>query len=240
MNCFEFRRLIFAEPQRLPKAMLRHKEQCAACARLARQMESFEAAIREAAMVPVPEALADRVLLRYGSARPLLPWLRFGAWAVAAVLVLGVAVAVHLRDRNTDDVAAVVQTAESVGSDHPAVAAINYVLDNEPKLLKENRTGDRAVLAAALDKMRIRLPDDGTVRYLGKCPVPGGEGEHVVLQTAGARFSLILVPDRRFPGRVVVTDRNMVALSAPARSGTGSVIIVANSLQMLAGIESRL
>ncbi|MBX9813040.1 MAG: DUF3379 domain-containing protein [Burkholderiales bacterium] len=137
----------------------------------------------------------------------------------------------HLNYRTADEEPQVVAAA-ALGSNHPAVAAINYVLDNEPKLLKENRTGDMAVLLAALEKMRMRLPADGTtVRYLGKCPVPNGEGDHVVLQTPFGRVSLILVPDQLFASSVVVADRSMLALAAPTRSRNGSLILVADSVK---------
>lgn len=239
MNCFEFRRLMLADPRQWPEAMQQHRERCANCARLAKQMEGFETAIHEAATVPVPEALADRILLRHKPARSWLPQFEFGAWAFAAVLVLAVAVTVHFYDRPADNAGGMI-TAESLGSNHPAVAAINYVLDFEPALLRENQSGDPAVLTAALEKMHVRLPKDGKVRYLGKCPVPGGQGEHVVLNTPDAQFSLILVPDQRYSGRVLVSDRNMVALAAPASSGTGSVILVTNSMKMLTVLESKL
>ena len=167
MNCFEFRRLIFSEPRRL-EAEQRHMEQCAACAALAREMEVFEAKIHEAVMVPVPEALAERMLLRHKTVRPtVLFGFSFGGWAIAASLVAVITVAFHFNQGTPDELPPVV-AATALGSSHPAVAAINYVLDNEPKLLKENRTGDMAVLLSALDKMKVRLPTDGTtVRYLG-------------------------------------------------------------------------
>ncbi len=239
MNCLEFRRLIFAEPRRLRSAQKQHIERCAACATLAKEMEGFEAKIHETVMVPVPEALAERILLRHKTVRPPVRFgFSSGGWALAASLIVAIAVAFHLNYRTADEEPQVVAAA-ALGSNHPAVAAINYVLDNEPKLLKENRTGDMAVLLSALEKMRMRLPADGTtVRYLGKCPVPDGEGDHVVLQTPFGRASLILVPDRMFASSVVVADRNMLALAAPTRSRNGSLILVADSVKTLKRFEA--
>lgn len=239
MNCFEFRRLIFAEPRRLSPEQKRHAELCAACAELAKEAEGFEAKIHEAVMVPVPEALAERILLRHKTVHPPMRFgFSFGGWALAASLMVAIAVVFHLNYRTADEEPQVVAAA-ALGSNHPAVAAINYVLDNEPKLLKENRTGDMAVLLAALEKMRMRLPADGTtVRYLGKCPVPNGEGDHVVLQTPFGRVSLILVPDQLFASSVVVADRNMLALAAPTRSRNGSLILVADSVKTLKRFEA--
>lgn len=239
MNCFEFRRLIFAEPRRLPPKQKQHMEQCAACAGLAKEMEGFEAKIQEAVMVPVPEALAERVLLRHKTVRPPMRFgFSFGGWALAASLMVAVAVAFHLGHRTAEEEPQVVAAA-ALGSNHPAVAAISYVLDNEPKLLNENRTGDMAVLLNALEKMRMKLPADGTtVRYLGKCPVPNGEGDHVVMQTPFGHVSLILVPDQLFTSSVVVADRSMLALAAPTRSRNGSLILVADSVKTLKRFEA--
>jgi len=237
MNCFEFRRLIFAEPRRLLAEQKRHMEQCAACAGLAKEMEGFEAKIHEAMTVPVPEALAERVLLRHKTVRPAMKF-GFGGWALAASLMVAIAVAFHVNYRTAGEEPQVVAAA-ALGSNHPAVAAINYVLDNEPKLLKENRTGDMAVLLSALEKMGMRLPANGTtVRYLGKCPVPNGEGDHVVLRTPFGNASLILVPDQLFASSVVVADRDMLALAAPTRSRNGSLILVADSVKTLKRFEA--
>ncbi|MFN7087816.1 MAG: DUF3379 family protein [Burkholderiales bacterium] len=241
MNCFEFRRLIFAEPRRLLSKQKQHMEQCVACAALAKEMEGFEAKIHEAMMVPVPEALAERVLLRHKTIRPSMKFgfrPRFGGWALAASVIVAIAVSFYLDYRTADEEPQVV-AAVALGSNHPAVAAISYVLDNEPKLLKANHTGDMAVLLSALEKMKMRLPANGTtVRYLGKCPVPNGEGDHVVLQTPFGRASLILVPDQIFASSVVVADRNMLALAAPTRSRNGSLILVTNSVKTLKRFEA--
>lgn len=239
MNCFEFRRLIFAEPRRLLSEQMQHMAQCAACAALAKDMEGFEAKIHEALMVPVPESLAERILLRHKTVRPPMRFgFAFGGWALAASLAVAIAVTLHLGLRTADEEPQVV-AASTLGSNHPAVAAINYVLDNEPRLLKENRTGDMAVLLSALDKMKVRLPADGTtLRYLGKCPVPNGEGDHVVMQTPFGHVSLILVPDQLFRSSVVVADRHMLALSGPTRSRHGSIILVVSSMKSLRHFES--
>jgi hypothetical protein len=239
MNCFEFRRLIFAEPRRLLSEQKQHMEQCAACATLAKEMDGFETKIHEALRVPVPEALAERILLRHKTVRPPRRLgFSFGGWALAASLVVAIAVTFHF-DQRTPDEQPQVMAAASLGSNHPAVAAINYVLDNEPKLIKENRTGDMAVLLSALEKMKMKLPADGTtVRYLGKCPVPNGEGDHVVLNTPFGRASLILVPDQLFAASVVVADRSMLALAAPTRSRHGSLILVTDSVKTLKRFEA--
>lgn len=207
---------------------------CAACAHLAKEMESFEASLHDAALVPVPDALAARVLLRH-KIRPPAP---FGVWALAASVVLAFGVALHVyRDFPAEDNQ--VAPAATRGEHHPAVAAISYVLDYEPQLLEENRVGDPAEMQQALMQLGLKLPAEGvTVRYLGKCPViPDGTGEHIVLKTAFGQATLILAPSRSFV-REVVTHRDRTAIVSPARAG--GYILIADSPKTIGYIEKRL
>ena len=158
------------------------------------------------------------------------------AWALAASLVAAVGTGAYFYHRSTGLEEEQVLAAVSLSATHPAVAAITYVVDHEQRLLKEGRSGDPAAMRSALERLGLKLPADGvTVRYLGKCPVPDGTGEHVVLQTALGRVTLILVPDHPLGPRVIVADRQMTALAKPARSG--GYILVADSLDHVKQIE---
>ena len=230
MDCIEFRRVIFADPRARMPEQDAHVAGCAECANLARGMENFEARLYQATNVPVPDALADRILLR----RTNRAWIP-GVWALAASLVVAVGMSAYFYGSPGTGREQVLAPA-SVGTSHPAVAAISYVVDHESKLLAEGRSGDPAVMRAALARLGLRLPSSGVnVRYLGKCPVPGGTGEHVVLETALGRVTLILVPDQPFGPRVLVADRAMTALTVPVRSG--GYILVADSVEHVRRIE---
>lgn len=231
MNCFEFRRLILADPRQRTGEQEDHLAQCAACSQLAREMDGLEARVHDAVLVPVPEALAERVLLRHKVRRPA----GFGVWALAASLVLALAVVVQFY-RGPAGGGDRIVTAAALGENHQAVAAIAYVLDHEPQLLQENRAGDPAVMLGAFRQLGLKLPaKDVTVRYLGKCPVPEGTGEHVVLRTAFGQVTLILVPNQPFATRVVVAYRNKAAVASPAR--TGGYIVVADTLKEITRLE---
>jgi len=234
VTCFEFRRLLLADPRGKTAEQEEHLAQCSRCAELAANTVAFEARLQEALLVPVPDGLADKILLR----QKVRPQARYGLWAMAATLVLGVALGSQLyrtyglADEN-------LSTATAVGTNHPAVAAISYVVDHEAELLRQNRSGDASVLTSALQRLGLKFPSDGvSVRYLGKCPVPGGTGEHVVLTTPYGRVTLILVPDYPIGSRVIVADRNMTALASPA--GKGGYIVVAQSPQTIRHIERML
>ena len=233
MNCFEFRRLLLASPRVRTRDQKQHLAQCAACATLARGMEGFESRVHDALRVPVPEALADRVLLRH---KIRVPAIR--AWAIAASLLAAIGTGVYFY-RSSGLEEEQVLAAASLSAGHPAVAAINYVVDHEPQLLKEGRSGDPAVMRSALSKLGLKLPANHVkVRYLGKCPVPGGTGEHVVLEAPVGRVTLILVPEQPFASRVIVIDRDKTAVASPARGG--GYILVADSLNNARHVEKLL
>lgn len=235
MNCFEFRRKILASPRERTREREQHVRACAACEDLANEVERFESAIHDAALVPVPDALAARVLLRHRIRQPA----PFGVWALAASLVLTLGLALHFHGgfSGKDNQAAPAATR----SEHQAAAAaISYVLDYEPQLLAENRAGDPGEMRQALVQLGLRLPADGvTVRYLGKCPVvPDGTGEHIVLKTALGQVTLILAPGRSFASREVVAYRDRTAIISPARAG--GYILIADSQKTIRYIEKML
>lgn len=234
MNCFELRRLILADPRRRTGEQEEHLAQCASCAALAKEIQGFEAAIHHAASVPVPEGLAERVILR----RTMNRSARAGMWALAASVVVAVGLGAYFyAGPGPEDEDRVVAAAQ-LGARHPAVAAITYVLDEEPRLLRETPQLDTAVVRRALAHLGLKLPDTVAMRYLGKCPVPGGVGEHVVLETAFGRVTLILVPNQPIAPRVIVADRKLTALAAPVR--TGGYILVTDSVDKVRQAEQLL
>lgn len=234
MNCMEFRRSLLVNPRLRKREQKIHARECAACHAFAMELEGLESMIEDAARVPVPEALAERVILRQRTQRSG----RRVLFALAASLALAIGVGMHLY-RGVDTVAEEPIAATAPGHQNPAVAAISYVLEHEPQLLRTNQSGDPAVMRDALLRLGMTLPEDRVkVRYLGKCPVPGGTGEHLVLATPSGHVTLILVPDRSLGTRVVVDFRGRTAVSSPIRSG--SYIVVADSLQTVKKLEQML
>ena len=199
-----------------------------------KEIESLDSRIEKALLVPVPESLDERVLLRQKIRRPS----RLAPFALAASITLAVGLGIlvyHERRPANEQVVA----GAALGGQHTALAAISYVLDHEPQLLRANQAGDPAVMRDALLRLGMRLPEDRIrVRYLGKCPVPSGTGEHVVLETPLGHVTLILVPNRSLGTRVVVDYRNRVAVASPV--GNGSYILVADSLQTVRQLEQML
>ena len=233
MNCLEFRKRLLTDPRVRTPELDQHLAECAACASLVREMEGFEARLHDAMRIPVPEALADRVLLRHKIRGPAVR-----AWALAASLIaaLGVGIYFYRASVNEDER---VLTAAALGAGHPAVTAIAHVLEEEPRMLKANRGVDPVVMREAFMRLGLNVPAQGTtVLYFDKCPMTGGAGHHVVLQTPFGKVTLILVPDQSLGARVVVADRDKTAIAAPR--GSGGYILIADSLRSVRQTEELL
>ena len=64
MNCLDFRRQLAAVPEGLDADALAHGADCTRCAQARNEALAFESKLRDVLAVPVPESLADRILLR--------------------------------------------------------------------------------------------------------------------------------------------------------------------------------
>src|SRR3972149_2788040 len=88
MNCLEFHRQKLADPRRLSGAAPAHPGDCPGCLACARSVDECERDLERALTTPVPEGLAERVILRQrGEGRPA-----WRAWALAAGIVVAVGV----------------------------------------------------------------------------------------------------------------------------------------------------
>lgn len=220
MNCLDTRRALLAAPHERSSEQDAHIGNCSECARLAGKLDELDARIADAALVPVPDALAERILLGRAS-RPR--WQHYAtAAAVLLALTLGFA-GPRLWDEST-----LSNPVQAVGPTHPAVTAIGVVVDQQPALLDEAHGIDIATMEDALRRLGLSLKkDQATVDYAAKCYMPDTECEHLVLDTMHGKVSVILVPDYPLGARALVADRRMTALVSPA--GSGGYIVVAGS-----------
>jgi hypothetical protein len=202
MNCLEFRRLKLAEPKRMAEDARVHASECPACLAFARTVDESEAALERALAVPVPEGLADRILLRQGGRRRAGRW----AYALAASLVLTVTALVFVATRETD-------------SAHHARIAIEHVLD-EPESLTTVYNADPVRLSAIVSEFGGTLREPlGRVRYIKLCPVEQGTGWHIVFETPQGLATLILVPDRPIAAAATASLGRFTARVEPVRGG---------------------
>lgn len=220
MTCLACRRLLLASPRENETALHEHLEHCVECARLARNVQAFDRRISRAMRLPVPDGLAERILL------PRLTTRRWHYGAAAAALIAAIAVgamAPALLEAEEPALA-----AAAVGPFHPAVEAIAMVVEQEPALLKEGRVGDPRVLERKLKELGLELKTSNiSIRYIGKCHLRGNDCDHLVLVTPEGHASVILMGEEYASKRVLVADRRMTALLSPAPAG--AYIVVAES-----------
>lgn len=217
MNCLEFRRNKLADPQTASADVIAHARTCSVCAEFAQQLEMMEQRLRTTVNTQVPPNLADRVLLthRLKQGQP-----RRGMFAIAATLFMGVCAALLYSLLLRENV---------------ANASIAHVLE-EPTALEEAQTVPVQDIMAAFAQSGARLTGTlGAVTHLTRCKVPGGYGEHFVVQTSLGKVTLILMPDHSLAARVIGHEAGLNAVVVPA--GRGSYAVVTDSMQKTLEVE---
>jgi hypothetical protein len=219
MNCLEFRRLLLIDPRGLDESARAHAAECAACREtLERQVEADDQ-LFAALQVPVPDGLADRMLVTR-RARP-----QWRAWAIAASLLLAVGVAFFGRGY--------------FAKDPLGVEAIAHVA-HEPQAFSLVHAVGSDFLPAALAEQGLKaVVQIGQVTYARICPMDGRNARHLVIRTADGPVTLFLMPDDPSArSRKVTRGDGMVAVTMPAIKG--SVAIVASTLSQVTAIEKML
>jgi hypothetical protein len=231
MNCLEFRRLALANPQHPGPAALEHEAACPACARFYLELRQQEEVLYQALSIPIPEGLADRVLLlarprlidRFGPPRVWLP-------ALAATLVLALGLAF--------------MTPRGMSPETLAAGVIAHVR-HEPEVLAAEGRVPMAKLVRAFERGGGRFiagqPLEETLQatHAGRCPLPGGgTGEHIVLRTAQGKVTLILMPSKPVAAALHLFKDGLAVSVLPA--GEGSLALVAESDDLVRDAETDL
>lgn len=207
MNCLDFRRHKLADPRHLPDEARAHAADCPTCAAFACEVDETERSLERALATPVPEGLADRILLH--TRRPHRTW---RVWALAASVVVAVALGFSFfrESRNAPD--------------QYARLAIEHVV-MEPESLTTLRNADPEALKAAMRDFGGSLKEPlGQVRYIRLCPVDGALSWHIVLETPEGLATLILVRGKRLHGLETASSGGWSALVQPAPGGYYAIV----------------
>lgn len=216
MNCLEFRREKLADPRRLSPEASAHLNDCAACRGFAAEVDENEARLAAVLDVPVPEGLAERIVLRRKTQTRFSP--RLGMLAASVVLTFAFGI---LQWKN-------------VGSQEYARLAIEHVM-HEPESFTSTRLADPELLRRVMHtfggEMQASL---GRVRYMKLCPVPEGTGWHIVFEAEDGKLAtLILIPAKRM--KADSEQAQVGGWSAVARpGGQGFYAVIADSPDALA------
>lgn len=218
MKCLDFHRAKLADPHRLSAEAQTHLAECGACAAFAGGVDEAERGIERALAAPVPEGLADRVLLRVHGSRPA-----WRAWALAASIVLGSAVVL----------AALLYRPSP--AEHYARQAIEHVA-MEPESFRLVNVGDAHAFDELLRSAGARLKAPlGAVRYVKRCPVEGGTGLHVVFETSDGLATLLIVPAQPLRNVERASAEGWNGLARPA--GRGHYAVVTSSAAATARVD---
>jgi len=218
MKCLEFHRAKLADPHRVPPEAQAHAAQCAACAAFAHSVDEAERELEHALATPVPEGLADRVLLRVHA--PRTAW---KMWALAASVVLGVGLALS---------AMFYRPAPAERYAREAIAHVAM----EPESFHTVNAGDARALGELMRATGARLKAPlGSVRYVKLCPVDGGTGLHIVFETPEGLATLLIVPGQPLAKVEHASAADWNALARPA--GRGHYAVVTPSAQATVQVD---
>jgi hypothetical protein len=227
MNCMEFRRAALANPLHPGHEALKHEADCPDCTHFYQALRAQEEVLYEAMNVPVPDGLADRILLRQsrGWRERFLP--RFVIPALAASIALAIGLGFGLgRDRLQHDLA-----AESLAA---GIAA--HVL-KEPQALASEQNLPVPMLAKAVSRSGGELLSAfGQVSYVQRCPLPGGgTGEHLVFNMPQGKVTLILMPTKTVASAIRLFKDGLNVSVLPA--GDGSLALIAETDEQIREAE---
>lgn len=225
MNCLDFRRAIGTDPRALGSEATQHRAQCPRCAEAHERALGFERALAAAVAIPVPEGLADRILLRQTTLAMHEPRLHAARWwQLAAAVVLSIGLAAGFGWRWFFANAAL------------ADLAVAHLAHEPFALSARSEVPDLEVLAmfAALGSPLQQSP--GRMHYLNDCPLGSHMSVHMVMQRAGGAVTALYVPkvheQRRDFERAGVRGRESTI-------GDGTLVLLAADAREFDAIESQ-
>lgn len=186
MDCLEFRRLLGTDPRIADAAARAHLESCARCRDAYARAHAFEGRLSQALSVPVPEGLADRVLLHQltGERQRRATGFRYGWVALAAAASLALAVGLVMRQRAAAASIPDLVVAHVNGEEKPMLALRTPVASSEVK----DAFSDRGVRLAS-------VPEG--VSYVAECGVGKYPTVHMVMPRNDQPVSVLYFPNYR-------------------------------------------
>lgn len=223
MDCLEFRRRLGSDPRLPDRAAREHAETCASCADARSRAVAFETRLAGALAVPLPDGLADRILLaqltstrsRERSRRQRLGWFALAA-AASVALVVGL-VRMNASVVLPDLVAAHVTGEERAALDLRAPL---------PAATVEKAFADRGVKLAS-------VPDD--IAYVHKCPIGRYKSVHMVMPEGGHPVSVVYVVDHRAGASEDFRRDGLAGREVPVAKGT--LVMLAQDASRFDAIE---
>lgn len=211
MKCLDYRRVLLSGSGET-EAMLSHRMECVFCSDMLKEHTAFEAQMRGALEIPVPEGLAGRLLEAAPHSDPVATSRpgrrRFLAAAAAAAGAIGIGLYAW-RERD----------------DPMAMACIQFVMKDEAKSIMMGAMPRAEAARMLADSLPIeRLERIGQIRHIAPCPFGEGTAYHVILMVPQDKVTLLIMPDTTMPSRARATHDGMYASVVPLRKGSVGVI----------------
>ena len=208
MDCLEFRRQLGSDPRVPDRAAREHLESCAFCAEACARAHAFETRLAGALSVPVPDGLAERILLaqltgargRQRNTRRQFAWIVLAAAACVA-LVVGV-VRVQSSAALPDLVVA------HVGGEERGALNLRAPV---PAAKVEKAFSDRGVHLASVP---------GDIAYVNECPIGRYRSVHMVMPEDGKPVSVVYVVDHRASASEDFHRDGLAGREVPIAQGT--------------------
>lgn len=211
MDCLEFRRLLGSDPTISNRAAREHLDGCPFCADVYARAQAFETRLAFAMNVPVPDGLADRVLLTQLTGqrqRQRVNRRRFAWIALAAAASLALAIGL-VRQRVTPAASLSELVADHVTGPHERDA-----------LRRQAPLPDSMVRHAFTDR-GVQLASVPTgISYVNECPVGDYRTVHMVMPRNGEPVSVVYVVQHRVAGSKDFSNAGLKGREVPIAEGT--------------------
>ena len=236
MNCEEFERRAWAEPNCDEPGFVRHMRECPDCGPVAAELRAFDREIGATLRVDCPEGLAGRIrarqALHYGDARAPGLLARLRDWLVGHPgWVGGYATAVT--------VLLVVGLLRVGPEPMPLDRLVSEHVLEEQFTTRVNMPLPRAEVEAMFAGFGARLVADlDGVTFANGCVMENGvKGAHLVLDTPQGKVTVLVIPHRPADGVQTLRFAGHVGRISPY--GKGSIAVVGGDAGMLEPVEQR-
>ena len=225
MDCLEFRRLLGSDPQVTGSAAREHLHGCPFCADASARAQAFETRLARTLAVPIPDGLADRILLAQLTAarqQRRIGVRRFGWIALAAAASIAVAIGLVRRQPAVPATLADLVVAHINGPERVALQSRTPLANTSI----ERAFTDRGVRLAM-------VPPD--ISYVHECAIGAWRSVHMVMPENGAPVSVLYVVDHSRTGSTDFQRDDMRGREVPIANGT--LVLVAQATTQFDAIE---
>ena len=243
MNCLTTRRHLQATPHQTSTEITQHLAGCESCRQFAARLLREEQLLAASIAVPVPEQLAERILLRTQMqtrrsfwAPALQLWQRWQHSSLQSLLARPLPLAMAATTLLTLGLSWQLLWVDADLNWNEVLLA-HAASESEAEMAASGSTVAQAELQQAFKEYGLKTMSDlGKVRYLGRCLLPGGRGVHVVIDTPDlGQVTLILPPKgvkahsqlarlENYSGQVIQINQASVGIMSQDQSNITALI----------------